>query len=68
MDEKHASSRKISGEKQKKSLKKRRKAKQKDREGERKRASGKLLAGFKSSSPDETNSDSALDLGEYSCN
>ena len=66
MDEKHSSGRKLSGEKQKKPLKKRRKAKHKDREVERKRVPGKLLMpGFKSSSPDETNSDSALDFGKH---
>ncbi|XP_071790982.1 uncharacterized protein [Asterias amurensis] len=65
MDEKHSSGRKLSGEKQKKPSKKRRKTKHKDREVERKRVPGKLLMpGFKSSSPDETNSDSALDFAK----
>ncbi|XP_038056817.1 protein LIAT1-like isoform X1 [Patiria miniata] len=64
MDEKQSSARKLSGDKQKKSSKKKRKAKQKDRDAERKRASGKQHPGFKSSSPDETNSDSALELAK----
>ncbi|XP_022093245.1 protein LIAT1-like isoform X1 [Acanthaster planci] len=64
MDEKQSSARKLSGDKQKKSSKKRRKVKHKDREAERKRPSGKHHLGFKSSSPDETNSDSALEFAK----